>query len=429
MRFILFAILAIVTLAGCAGLKELPVKCCFDGINSAVHEQNATTSVFIVHGVGGYSEGDPETLIKAIESQLCLRKSAPECVREIINDSTGKTYGFLKMQEYRVYGSSNTVRIYSLDWRSTTWKEKSHLRYFDSSLFTGNKRLPLIKEMKEWVIDNSIADTVLYLSGYRNEIHFPFIQSVRWIQDDAKDDIQHNNIVIGFSLGGVICINGIDEMQKKSEDESEEDSDSEIAKAFIHDLREFFMLSNNFPIIGLCELPEATTYHYNDKKNCDGKALAKQESELNGVSCEYLEWDWECSALGRFVNQKRQDDPIFQIISISDPNDIISYNGYGYPVPSGNGYLNAFLSQDVRNVKETYFGYIDPREAHTGYGKNPKVLWMVIHGIHASCGGATRDPKPQPFHYKRHKKKNCQHADHVQDLELEPIESVSPGGS
>jgi hypothetical protein len=386
---IFFALFILVALTSCSRLREFPVSGRFDGIEMALDRQS-TTSILVVHGMGGFSEGDPDTLVKTIEVQLDLQKCAPECVREIVDEETGKSYGFLRRQDYCGRCSTKNLRIYALEWTNTTWDEKARLRYFDGSCTAAKHRLPFVNEIKQENVNNSVADTVLYLSSYRHEIQYPFAQSIRWIQEDAKDDCRHENMVVGFSLGGMICIDALDAMQDSNIKQINDGSSGEIAKQFIHDTNAFFMLSNAYPLIELSDRHPFVAHQYDDSLHCDPTDPCEQSDPLIDYTCDQLEWDWESSTLGRFVKEKRTTDPCFQIVSINDPNDFISYNPMGYPVPSGNGCLNAFLNEDVRNATMSVFGFINPRDAHVGYGRNAKVLGMIIFGSEPCCNNRGR---------------------------------------
>lgn len=354
--------------SSCTTLKEFPVNSPFDGIETALNRESKV-NVFIVHGMGGFSEKDPDILTKTIEIQLSLQKCGPVCVRDIFNEETGNSYGTLTRQDYSGICSNKKVSIYVLDWTDTTWEEKSRLRYYDESCLVSKKRLQFISDFKKDSINNSIADTVLYLSSFKNEIYYPFAQSVRWIEEDSSDTPCYENIIVSFSLGGFIFVDALDNMQENAVESSDV-----IVKDFINHMSAFFSLSNSFPLFELANPHPKLVHTYNDNKECCGE----EEEEID--PCDYLTWNWKQSPLGRFIHEKRATISDFQIVSISDPNDFLSYTACGYPVPSGDGCLNAFQNEDVRNVKKALFGYINPIDAHTGYGRNAEVLGMIIFG-------------------------------------------------
>ncbi|MEM1283681.1 MAG: hypothetical protein AAGG81_09035 [Chlamydiota bacterium] len=376
---------AIIAFSSCTRLREFPVQGTFEGIETALNRQS-TTSLLIVHGMGGFSEGDPDTLVKTVEIQLNLQKCAPECIREIIDEETGKFYGVLKRQEYCRCCYPHNLRIYTLDWSQATSEEKERLQYFDSHCTADRHRLPFVREMKGQNINNSFADTILYVSGYKQEIQYPFVQAIRWIQEDAFDDVRHENVIVGFSLGGVICIDALDAMQDSNNQQLHDDSSEEIAKRFIRDTSGFFMVSNTYPLFELADTHPFVVHKYDDSKNCNDIDLCQQTEPNEEFACDKLAWDWEKSTIGRFVHEKRKSAPCFQIVAINDPNDFLGYNSIGYPVPIRNGgYLNAFLNEDVRNSTVAIFGFINPKDAHTKYGRNAKVLGMIIYGCQPCC--------------------------------------------
>lgn len=382
---LLVALLMIIAFSSCTRLKEFPVSGTFEGVETALNRQS-TTSLLLIHGMGGFSEGDPDTLIKTAEIQLNLQKCAPECVREIIDEETGKSYGFLKRQDYCGCGCSRNLRIYSLHWTNATWEEKARLRYFDSHCSAAKHRLPFVQQVKSENINNSVADTVLYISGYKQEIQYPYVQAIRWIQEDAADDCRHENVVVGFSLAGIICIDAIDAMQDSNNKQIYDESSEMIAKQFIRDTSAFFMISNTYPLLELADNHPFVVHNYDDSKNCNDIDPCMEPEPLEDFTCDQLEWDWETSTIGRFIREKRKSAPCFQIVSINDPNDFLSYNSMGYPVPTPRGgCLNAFLNEDVRNATTAIFGFINPKDAHTKYGRNAKVLGMIIYGCQPCC--------------------------------------------
>ena len=358
-----FFFLCLYSLNSCTRLREFPVEGHFDGIRTSV-SQSADTNIFITHGIGGFTEGDPETFIKALAAQLGLRRSGPVCAREIINESgeCSKSYGFLRKYDFIGYCQKN-VHVYVLDWRNATRDAKLRLQLMDNK--NAQDKLPLFNKIKNNLIDKDFSDFVLYLSDYRKEIEYPVMQSIRWIEEDAQNQ-NNENIIIGYSLGGLIAINALDNMLETEENQA-------IAKKYINDITGVFFLSNSYPMFQLSEIKAGKQYPFNDNEPCSEEICS---SFYNFDSC----WDWKQSALGRFVYAKRESIPTFQIIAFNDPNDLLSYQASDYFVPSGSGYLNVFLNENVRNAKIAILGLINPYTAHTGYGKNKKVLSLMING-------------------------------------------------
>jgi hypothetical protein len=377
-------------LSACHHLPECPVQGEFDGVKASL-DRSKTVSMFIVHGMGEFSEGDPDTLIRTLTEELCLDPKGGECLREIANtdDKGRKVYGHLRRQTYYSSNTGHHLRIYVLHWDDATACEKNSLQRLDDNSYLPAYRMPMIQSLKERFVTVGVVDAGFYLAHYGPEIQFPFAQSIRWIYDDAKNDPCHEVIVVSFSLGNTIVVDTLDAMRGMSGEDLAAPPDAQTklaAEEFIKHMSAFFMQSNSYPLFELASLPSPIThYHLNDKNCCDDPAKYTEPGKAKCALCEFG-WQWEKSSLGRFMQYKRSFDPSFQIISINDPNDLFGFAPEGYYVPAGCKDLNIFLNENVRNVSWAYFGIVNPAEAHTGYGKNANVLGMIIYGVNdASC--------------------------------------------
>lgn len=359
---LLLVILAL--MASCTRLPDYAARNEFDGIKAALDRQSSV-SLLIIHGLGGYSDGDPDTLIKKITMTLGVHENGPECVREI--EDGCDFYGSLKRQDYCGFYSPYSLRIYVLDWQGSTDRQKSNLQYIDNRY--DQHRLRFISKVKKDVVDDDLADALLYASNYRYEMQYPFKQSIRWIQQDAQNDYHNENMVVGFSLGGSMFIDSIDEMLS-----SGDASDQQYAEQFVQQLSGFFMLSNANPLFQLTEIRPKEKHPYYDNKSC-ALCVREQQTEFP------FDWQWQRTALGRFIQKKRTYTPGFQIVAFSDPNDPLSYIVEDFLIPSECGLKNAFLNEEVRNAKCTFMGLVNPIDAHRGYGQNKRVLELIIFGI------------------------------------------------
>jgi len=335
-------------LTSCAHLKEFPIEGNFEGVATALN-RNGTVSLFITHGAGGFSPKDPDTFIRALAVNLQLHRCDPLPTRTVIGENSEfpKTYGYLKRWDfYRHDGKS--VRVFVLDWSPLTKSYKRRLQSIDSK--NRNGRLFAINAIKNSVINDDIPDALLYLSHLKSDIEHAVVQSLCWINEAAKQS-KNENIVVGYSLGGLLVINALDTMLRTEVLYKE-------GKKYLDDISSVFFLSNAYPLLEL---------------------TANQSEVQDDIRFSDV-WDWRQSSLGRFVFAKRQTLPQFQVVAIHDPNDIISFCATDYFVPAVGGCLNAFLNENVRNVKTALFGMVDPFDAHRGYGSNQQVLYMLIFG-------------------------------------------------
>ena len=325
-------LLGLLILTSCTRLKDIPVETSFQGINSEFSNQEPI-NILTVHGLGGYAKGNPEFFEKTIKQKLKLTQVENPITRHIFKGND--YYGYLVHTDFK--NASHTVRIYNLFWYPTTALARSTLEKIDEQ--SSSNRMEMVQEMKEKYVDNTLADAVLYVSDYRKEIQYPFEKSFEWIVNEIKGQ---QITIVGYSLGSTIVIDTLDEMKNQG-----------VALDFIKQMKEIFMLSNPSPLFEL--------------------------SKWNRVT-EQFSWEWKDWSIGRIVSEKRKYSPNFKVIAFSDPNDPLSYIVENYYIPSDSGWQNAFKNIQVRNIKWAIFGMINPIEAHTGYGRNKKVLDMIIFG-------------------------------------------------
>ena len=156
------------------------------------------------------------------------------------------------------------------------------------------------------------------------------------------------------------------------------------------------MLSNPMPLFALADLdrPELPPFDFDNSVECDRDGCCDPVAPLSDPCDVVCNWDWSRNSVGRFIANKRCSLPDFQIVNITDPNDLFSYNLEGIKVTCGDGETKeAFANAKVRNVKWSYFGLINPVTAHSGYGRNCSVLGMILYGNRCctcSCHGCSQ---------------------------------------
>lgn len=363
----------------CTPLRDFPICNEFEGIKTTLDRQN-TVNLFIVHGLGGYSNGDPDTLINNIVCKLDLHEKGVPCVREIVDDACGgcrRCYGVLTRRDFYGFCAPHNLRIYVLDWENATKQAKAYLRDIDCTY--AHDRLSFVTKMKKSVVNSNLADAFLYISNFRSEIQYPVAQSIQWIESDRSDCANSEIIVLGYSFGSSIVIDTLDNMIGMDV------SNREVAERFIQDITGVFMLSNAHPLFEIAKLSPSPRHRYSKQKSC---AACVSENPHN---CPTLVWDWRYSSLGRFIHKKREQLPGFQIVAFSDPNDPLTYIVDDFFIPSKCGWQNAFINEKVRNAKWALFGLVNPIDTHGGYGQNEKVLNMIIYGVQKTSSTQTED--------------------------------------
>ena len=313
----------------------------------------------------------------AIKNKLNLWEDGEVCVREVADDHSGcnKVYGYLTRQDFRGVNKPYNLRIYSLDWLNATWSIKSTLECVDKK--NDSYRTPLAKLLKSEVVAKNIVDAILYTSDFRSEIQYPVIQAIRWIQEDAKQDRHHENIVIGFSLGSPMVIETLDTMIGHTEKTIQDGKNKTVAEQFIKELSGFFMFSNVSPFFELLETTAKDESKYYDDKKCNAPSVCKAYGFPDDCKLSL-----RGRAVGRFIEKKRETCPDFQIVAFTDPNDPLGYILDENDFPQGCKWSHPYINEKVRNVKWSFLGFINPIDAHIGYAQNKEVSKMIIFGLH-----------------------------------------------
>lgn len=373
--------LALLSLNSCTFLRDIPVCEHFEGVTDAV-EDNAVVSVFITHGINGFSEGDPATLIEGMADRLGLYCCSEECVRVITGDDGDQHYGCLRRTDYRSACDDTLVRFYALDWREATWMAKAPIRWMDETCSLRKKRVALTRRIKENVVNSGISDAALYLGGFGAQMRFPFAQSLNWIHEDNAGVEDHSLVAVCFSLGGLIFVDTID---PNSEFAREGGLDQAGRERTLRELSSLFLLGNPHPIFELARLGDRKQHQhqFNSSPTCSDHECCDPHAPLYEPMTPIC-WDWDNTAVARVVRHKRQTLPCWQVVAITDPNDVFSYNTSCFN-KLGDGELPVFANAEVRNVKTAFFGLINPATAHTLYGQNCKVIDLITHGHHI-CG-------------------------------------------
>lgn len=104
--------------------------------------------------------------------------------------------GYLRIQDYRfptdVHLGSVKLRLYELTWDTATrWAKDTYVGFPDSE--SDKSRALFNRDLKRQIINESIADAVLYLGDYRPFIQFPLLMSFCKIVSDIALDSPSND--------------------------------------------------------------------------------------------------------------------------------------------------------------------------------------------------------------------------------------------
>lgn len=357
---LLASLLFLASGSGCYGLNVMKVEGdSFVGIAETIKE-NKVVSILIVHGMGGFSGSDPATIIDETTKQLKLIPSGEKHDPVIFKDqSEMHKLGTLKRVDFTRADSSGQIRFYTLHWSPATSPAKEKYIGDDNCRAKNPHRLSLNHSIKRKMVNGNLSDVVLYLGDYGKTMRIPLKKSVLRIVEDAKDDRDFGLVLISFSLGSIMLLDAIDELL-------DDDECKEEASSFCRSADTFFMLANQVPLLML-----------------GSYQIPGDSPEMTGVP--------STDSLKRFIRERQgaaalesvPDD--FRIVAMSDPNDLLSYRIPEW-VARENGYpkdlfVNVIISVSRMALIIPFVGqFADPVKAHRGYGRDQRVLDLMIKG-------------------------------------------------
>lgn len=224
--------------SSCSKLPEIYAAGQFDGIESSLDE-GRTVTLFISHGLGGFSPGDPDTFIAALHSDLGFVEVECPTTRQITGEIRCRSYGFLERRVFYRPCDNLTLYCYTLDWRKSTWDEKEMLRRDVKRYDMDSKEVYYIRQWRNKFFDDNLADALMILGSYGEQVRFPFEQSFRWIYADTKCIPNNDIYIVTHSFGGQLVLDSLTEMHASGDPVSQE------ARNYIIDhTRGFFMNAN-----------------------------------------------------------------------------------------------------------------------------------------------------------------------------------------
>lgn len=341
---------------GCITLSERSIDHNFNGLQSAM-SRSGTTCMLLVHGMGGYSTGDPETLISAIQAQMHLRAMPPVSTQPE-SPEVDKNVGSLTRQDF-VSSQGRILRIYTLKWEPLTEGLKRQYLAYDDAKENTRLRLPLLNDVKQSLMNVNVPDVVLYVGGYKPVLQKAVKAALDRIQHDLGDNKDYEYFFVTFSLGSKIVFDVVDEMDKEADASDREEIVDRTAS--------FFMLANQLPLLGMGNVDPATTGYVSGYESMLRFVRRKHQRKQSGIAPSG-------------ANQPAGGD--LSIIAVSDPNDLFSYSIPPYVKQQFPAtFVNAELSVATRGYWIPSKGYVvNPMEAHTGYGHSPEVIKLIIKG-------------------------------------------------
>ena len=350
--------------AGCAYESHESTDNTFPGVRAAMQDSPVVCLLF-VHGMGGYSAGDPATLVASIKSSLNLRTAHGGEAQPIGgNDDLGAA---TLTREHLVSDSGHELLAYTLNWEPIATTIKDRYLAYDRDPKLAGTRLSLDEAIREQLMCDRLSDVVIYAGVGKVEIQKSVREALKIMQQDAEGSIpggkQYRYVIVTWSLGSKIvfdCLGGTELATLHTA------ADDIKFKRIARHTDAVFMLANQLPLLAMANTSPAT-----------------QPATPHPVP----------ESLQRFIETRNstaagETAPTrhLSIVAVSDPNDVLSYP------------IAPWLAQHDPNVEfsnvcisvahwAAYLpvpfggGWIaNPETAHTGYGSNKEVMRLIIEG-------------------------------------------------
>lgn len=342
---------------GCIGLREFHVDRDdgFDGIQQVMEAAGGVDLVY-VHGMGGYSPGDPDRITDHLVGSLDLSE---------INETGRAVNGSIKRREFVDHTGETRLRSYTLEWSQLTSVPKLFLQAGDRP----EGRLKLHEQFKQNLMNWNLADAVISIGSYGDTIDSKVQQDLEYVLTDTRDK-ERPIVLVSFSLGSKILLDVLDRMRRQTSKEQA------LEAEFSSRIRLFFMLANQIPLLRLGELQGDSTLTMQALE----EKTVEMRYELDRSLLEFIQ-----ARGNRKRSQQLQPADTGRapwIIALSDPNDLLSY-----PIPRDlaqaypNTFVNVSLSVSRRGYVIPFVGtFTDPFKAHTDYGSNKRMLELLLHG-------------------------------------------------
>jgi hypothetical protein len=369
-RFLLLTAICLFT--GCTLLSVRRFDNDFDGLNAAASRSNSaggTLRILFVHGMGRHQPGYSQPLMQGIASRLNLSNTGSS--RKITIRKESHDYGEINIANYSSSEGKN-VRAYELTWSATTDALKD--RQFASDATYASDRVLVNRELKAKLIDDALADPVLYIGRYRNHMQFPIMRAIEAILHDYQS--QDELAIITQSLGSYMCYDTLLKMSRGEKIMGERDYSADVVRDLIGHTNYVFMLANQLPLLELSEVSNPVPLRH--ASNTAVKALA----EIRRQNKPKLR-----------PQQPPAPFPL-HLVAFSDPNDLLSYPLDQSSI-SGNTikYSNVVVSVE-RSAILGVFAW--PMTAHTGHDKSKVVMDLLAFGHKGSDSRVASQPPVTP---------------------------------
>jgi hypothetical protein len=371
-RFLL-PLIAICLLTGCTILSVRRFENDFDGLNAAASRANSaggTLRILFVHGMGHHDPGYSQPLMQGIAARLNLSNTGTS--RRININKESHDYGEVNIANYSS-SEGKKVRAYELTWSATTDALKGKQFAFDDTF--GSDRVLVNRQLKTKLINDALADPVLYIGHYRNHMQFPIMRAIEAILHDYES--QDELAIITQSLGSYMSYDTLLKMSRGERIMGEKEYSADVVQDLIGHTNYVFMLANQLPLLELSEVTNPLPLRH--AADTAVKELAKIRRQNKPRA-----------------RQQQQPAPFaLHLVAFSDPNDLLSY-----PLDKGSisGSTTVVYSNVIVSVERSAIlgVFAWPMTAHTGHEKSKVVMDLLAFGHKGGDSGAASQPAVTP---------------------------------
>lgn len=344
-------------LGGCTILSVRKIVNDFEGLDAALARSSSdggTLRILFIHGMGHHNAHYSEPVMQGVAARLNLAKV--ETLPKIAIETQGHPYGEINITKYSG-ADGRKVHVYELTWSVTTDRIKT--KQFETDLSYAADRVSLNRKLKASLVNDSLADPVLYIGRYRNHMQFPIMRAVKAVLNDfaPEDEVA----VITYSLGSYMCYDTLLKMSRGESIMGERDYSAGVVRDLVGQTNYVFMLANQLPLLELSEVSNPISLRQTSTSDTV-KSLAEIRRQNRPKSAA----------------QRQPAVLPLHLVAFSDPNDLLSYPLDEHSVSGSSiAYSNVIISVQ----RSALLGIVaDPMTAHTGHERSPAVMDLLTYG-------------------------------------------------
>ncbi len=384
--------------AGCVDLKVNHVDASFSGLRDQFPppSTNSTLRILVVHGMTHHVPGYSYALQTNIAVRLKMTESLPSVETNRFSAPNGFQPGVLIKREFHS-PTLGLLVFYELTWSGITyWPKEASMR---TEYQEGDFRIGLFQSIKLGLMNDGLADAVLYAGQFRPVMQAPIVEALAAIAHDSHGRPNDHLALISHSLGSFMVFDTIAKARKHLKANIKADFTNFTSRTLTLDHIQtwerqsvgFYMLANQFPLLALSSLTPDDLRNYNAKRT-------RNES----ISLPF-------EPLGEFLRSRAEPSmakthsssiPNLTVVSIGDPNDLLNYplslkalRAYA-GIDDGSGIPIELANVRISIADKALFGLIiNPVKAHTGHEQNLKVMDYLVFGGKKTTERPLKPPK------------------------------------